>query len=233
MRTRPTERPVLQGEIVGRRGWRLDLDDLEGMRTWPSMPVLRSSWAPRAWFPGNNQAHCIRGDWGHPAPHVRCECGLYAVYRPDDVARFLGGLLILGQGIRGLITAWGDIEAHVEGFRAEHARVAALVDEPYLPPGVARAIATHYQVPLITEEQWRDDAFITEFGEILPWVVRPKVGERRGISNRRETGSRLMNVTALLGAVLLGVMNSWIPFMVACGVVLAMSCTYGWSWWDE
>lgn len=239
MRLRRQPRPVLQGEIVGRRGWKVDPEEGRG-EVWPSTPLLRSSWAPRAWFPGDNQAFCYPHS-RHAAPRVGCECGLHALYKPETVPTWLSGRLEMGLAIRGLVTAWGDIEAHVEGFRAEYARVAALVDEPKLLPGLARRIADHYKVPLISEEQWRDDGFITEFGEILPWEVRAKVGERRGtwrrpairVRSRRETAHRLLNSSVGLAAVLMIALHSIVPLLTVFALAFALSSTYAWSWWDQ
>jgi hypothetical protein len=74
----------------------------------------------------------------------------------------------------GIITAWGRIEAHATGLRAEHARVEALG----LPPGneparrrSAQAIAERLEVPVVPREELADAA--AAYGRPLPPSLLP------------------------------------------------------------
>lgn len=53
----------------------------------------------------------------HPAPKADCGCGLYAYHGPQALD---------GVAIFGAIAAWGRVEVHEVGFRAEKARIVAL-----------------------------------------------------------------------------------------------------------
>src|SRR5688500_14051031 len=64
----------------------------------------------------------------HAAPHPDCECGIYAYHRPGR-RNWFGEF----DWVEGVITAWGRIEAHADGLRAEHARIEALVRRIEIP----------------------------------------------------------------------------------------------------
>lgn len=135
--------PDLVQYVVGYRAWRL-VEDLATERD-----VLRSTGAGRTeWQPGVNVASCDGFDkaawgltmgqmarsmhlaFGHPlpeepdepehephfAPDPDCGCGLYALYAPD----------FDGYYVDGAVVAWGKIEVHRDGFRAEKAKIVAL-----------------------------------------------------------------------------------------------------------
>jgi hypothetical protein len=57
---------------------------------------------------------------GHPAPERDCKCGIYAWYEPDDTA-------MLSARVFGAIEATGLVLMCDRGFRAERARVTAVV----------------------------------------------------------------------------------------------------------
>jgi hypothetical protein len=72
------------------------------------------------------------------------------------------------------VTAWGRIEAHATGLRAEHARVEALG----LPPGneplrrrSVQLIAERLGVPLVPRDDLADAA--AQFGAPLPPSLLP------------------------------------------------------------
>ena len=75
-----------------------------------------------AWEPGANTAVCHAGR-RHTPPAADCMCGLYALASEYD-HRLHGR----DDQIVGAIAAWGDIELHRTGFRAEHAAVVALAE---------------------------------------------------------------------------------------------------------
>src|SRR4051794_33144587 len=57
----------------------------------------------------------------HASPDPRCQCGIYGYFEPGPRSWY-------GEAYwcEGVVTAWGRIEIHRDGFRAEHARVEAL-----------------------------------------------------------------------------------------------------------
>jgi len=106
--------PDLAQALAGYRGWRLG-DDY----------VLRGHTLPEPWEPGVNEATCRYHRFGggrqrrHRAPHPDCMCGLYALCDRSDGR-------LLGTDAIGSIAAWGDVQVHRTGFRAQFACVTAL-----------------------------------------------------------------------------------------------------------
>lgn len=95
--------------VVGFRAWHVDEEGRLG------------AWSFRHhWRPGVNDAVCLR-DPRHAAPVGSCMCGLYGLTDPSDRR-----LNFLGDQVVGAIAAWGDMEVHRTGFRAQHARIVAL-----------------------------------------------------------------------------------------------------------
>lgn len=70
----------------------------------------------------------------HDAPHKGCGCGLYAYHEPKEPrsrrasSTWFGGFGSEGDitVVTGAIAAWGKVEVHRTGFRAEKATVVAL-----------------------------------------------------------------------------------------------------------
>lgn len=62
----------------------------------------------------------------HPAPDKNCGCGLYAYHKPAHLFAAVGLFGPRPSRIKGAIAAWGRMEIHPTGFRAEKARVVAL-----------------------------------------------------------------------------------------------------------
>lgn len=62
----------------------------------------------------------------HDAPAKDCGCGLYAYHDPKMVAGTGSA-----ESIWGAVAAWGRLEVHREGLRAERARVVALALDDY------------------------------------------------------------------------------------------------------
>jgi len=102
--------PDLCEPVVGYRAWHLADDGV--LRPW--------SFPEHPWEPGVTTASCARVP-GHPAPVTSCSCGLYALSDPSDRR-----LNFSGDQAIGAIAAWGDLEVHRTGFRAQHACVVAL-----------------------------------------------------------------------------------------------------------
>jgi glycine cleavage system H lipoate-binding protein len=147
--------------VVGYRAWHVEEDGL--LRPWTFMAL--------PWQPGANRAVCAR-DVRHCPPVADCMCGLYALTDPADRR-----LDFRADQAVGAIAAWGDLEVHRSGFRAEHACVTALA----LPDragfeqreALARA-AERYGVPLVAADRLSDEAL--RHGAPLPedlWAPSP------------------------------------------------------------
>lgn len=102
--------PDLFEPLLGYRYWRVGADG-----------TLRCLISNDRWDPGPNQAHCWRK--GHDAPGRMCTCGFNALHDVPEMRRSEHRNTVLGA-----IAAWGDIQVHRLGFRAEFASVVALAD---------------------------------------------------------------------------------------------------------
>jgi glycine cleavage system H protein len=96
--------------VVGYRAWHVGDDGLLRPWTFTALP----------WAPGINRAVCAR-DARHVPPVADCMCGLYAL---SDVAD--RRLDFRADQAVGAVAAWGDLEVHRTGFRAEQACIVAL-----------------------------------------------------------------------------------------------------------
>jgi len=136
--------PDLILPVVGFRAWRLGANR------------LLSPYIPCRWEGRTMHAECydanrtlLRGqgwlDAPHASPDPHCQCGIYAYHRPGLRAYY--GEFAWAEGI---IAAWGRVEVHADGFRAEHARVEALAppERGYGAGAVAEA-AQALGVPLL------------------------------------------------------------------------------------
>lgn len=216
-------RPHLDGEIVGRRAWKVGF-------LAPSPPphnrrALVSLVQSTQWQPEVNTAECLRDSY-HDAPAHGCSCGLYAYYDFADTAdlrRCVPGT------IQGVVTAWGDVELHPDGFRAQYAKVAALVMDAENHDAWDE-LARRYGVPLITPAQFASDSFIGEFGEIVPRDLRPSPRQR----SRRDLGASAVAQLVVLGAGLSVLLRSVVPILAGVWVIVGMTVSVmRWPhWWD-
>ena len=121
---KPGEAPVVPGRLYGLREWTVR----GGTR-------LGSLAQDGSWAKGSKptKASCAAGR-GHRAPAANCGCGLYALHptvaqcqssfsKAQRAAR-AGGT---SADVFGLVAAWGEVELHESGFRAEYARPHALL----------------------------------------------------------------------------------------------------------
>jgi glycine cleavage system H lipoate-binding protein len=158
--------------VVGYRAWHVEEDGL--LRPWTFMAL--------PWQPGANRAVCAR-DVRHSPPVADCMCGLYALTDPSDRR-----LDFQADQAVGAVAAWGDLEVHRSGFRAEHACVTALA----LPDragfeqreALARA-AERYGVPLVAADRLSNEAL--RHGAPLPddlWAPSPSWPPPRRAADR-------------------------------------------------
>jgi hypothetical protein len=121
-------RPLVAGSLRGYRTWRLQrrgssargdslpLTSVTRRVVWG--PSLTASCTPEAMaHPGQGPAILI-GD--HAAPAAGCRCGIYGWYDPNDTG-------MLRAGVFGVVEASGLVVMGERGFRAERARIVAVV----------------------------------------------------------------------------------------------------------
>jgi hypothetical protein len=159
--------PDLTAPVVGFRAWRI----ANGRLVSPYVPCRWEGRVMRAECYDANRG-LVRGDgWldrPHESPHPDCRCGIYAYHTPGPRTYF-GESWWCG----GLVTAWGHLEVHADGFRAQFARVEALSEpesaEPRLRAAVA-AIAERLGVPVVDEADLPELA--DALGGTLPAALR-------------------------------------------------------------
>jgi hypothetical protein len=108
-------------------------------------------------------------DGPHRSPHEDCQCGIYAYHTPGPRSWF-------GEAYwcEGIVSAWGRLVVHADGFRAEHARVEALaVPEGQEPAGAAQLqrAAAALEVPVVVYDELEDLA--ASLGGGVPAALRP------------------------------------------------------------
>lgn len=119
---------LIAGSIVGIREWRTD----SLLRTLFS-GATRAHWNAEG---APTRAVCPREDCGrHRPPGRDCTCGLYAWHPrtlPRAMARRISSLST--RKVVGVIEAWGQIELHPFGFRAQFARPVAFINQDWPDP---------------------------------------------------------------------------------------------------
>lgn len=117
--------PVVPGRIHGLRQWALDN---------AKPPHLRAMVHDQPWPQGGAPfaARCV--SHSHAAPGAHCSCGIYAWHPRPDNAEYAFPSRDWRGSVTGIIEAWGEVEVHHDGFRAQFARPRWLV----LPAGADR-----------------------------------------------------------------------------------------------
>ncbi len=161
--------PDLAAAVVAFRSWRLAGERLMS-------PFIPCRWQHRvmhaACFDANRRL--TRGvgwlDGPHESPHEACQCGIYAYHTPGPRSWF-------GEAYwcEGVVSAWGRLVVHNDGFRAEHARVEALA----VPPGLRAFGARHVDraagalsVPVVPHDELED--FAAGLGGGVPPSLLPQ-----------------------------------------------------------
>jgi hypothetical protein len=179
------EPPLFAGTILGLRAWTLETEVRSGE------PRLAATFAEAVWEPAGawTEARCRVPDshWPgrHRAPEPTCMCGLYAFHAREFAAQSLyeehvrpgtGLMRIEGDGppegsVAGVIEAQGRIEVHESGFRAERARVKALVagiDWPPVALAQIESVAAIYRVQVLQVGSAADVLdYCSEAGQVL------------------------------------------------------------------
>lgn len=158
-----SDTPTVDIEVIGFRQWVVS-DDLE----------LASVHKSGAWVPGWNVAVCHRRavpDHECPGRHDQCQCGLYALHRPNAF-----WYRSRRDVISGVVAARGRIEVHASGFRAQEARVVALsAGATKRDAAIARAVASEYAVPTVPADMLEEVS--SEYGQRVPQSLLPRPEE--------------------------------------------------------
>jgi hypothetical protein len=134
-----TEVPLVAGPIYGLRSWRVAgprgserlVAPHRGTR-WPTGGELLA-------------AECPAG-LGHIPPEPGCGCGVHAWHPSLGTARRACGYR---REVPGILEAWGAVELHADGFRAERGRPHALVLLPRGNAALLARLATTYNAQLL------------------------------------------------------------------------------------
>jgi hypothetical protein len=122
-------RPLVPGSLRGYRTWRPA--GRRGRVPAGMLPLTSVARRHVVWSP-TLSARCVPRDAGysspgsstlradHPAPRAGCNCGIYGWYAPEDT-------VMVDAGVFGAIQASGLTLMGELGFRAERARIAAVV----------------------------------------------------------------------------------------------------------
>ena len=175
-----SDAPDLIAPIIGYRQWRVT-------RNAAGEPELSSGGiGDAAWTPSTNRAECKLtqlaaagtyspsqtvaegGERPHEAPGADCSCGMYGTHaldEPEDSTLPTGA-----------IVAWGRIEVHRSGLRAEYARVAVLGMPKVVRSDAQRelveAAAARYGVPCVPGDRVEEAA--RELGSPVPASLLPE-----------------------------------------------------------
>jgi len=119
----------------------------------------------------------LQGIEEHDAPHVRCGCGIHALY---DVGSVSDATVPWeeGEAVFGLVTGWGEVIPHPDGFRCSHARIHALAGAST----EARAAALNCEVPLVGRRSELVD-LAPRFGRPMPTHLVPEEASVRRIEH--------------------------------------------------
>jgi hypothetical protein len=94
------------------------------------------------------QATCAKAGNGHQVPARNCTCGIYATTSLDIIDRYLTA----DAPVLGVVELGGTVIPATQGYRASHARVAAimLIDQILtLRPATLRALSAAHRVPAL------------------------------------------------------------------------------------
>src|SRR3954468_2658326 len=156
--------PDLIAPVIAFRSWRLAGAQLVS-------PFIPCRWEGRVMHATCYDANrtLTRGvgwlDAPHASPDPECQCGIYAYHTPGPRSWF-------GEAYwcEGVVSAWGRIVVHGDGFRAEHARVEALsVPEGFRGDQVVAAADT-LGVPVVDDLLGHAAAL----GDGVPDALRPR-----------------------------------------------------------
>ena len=242
--------PLLAGAIHGVRTWRVEWSDGDARL---GAPVYGGEWARGR----PTRASCEAAGRAHPgrrAPARSCSCGLYALHPRDEAIADLEQRRSYDDEpfgtVAGIVEAWGRVEVHEDGFRAEYARPKALAaigtapgsDEELL---IERLAERHGAAVLRLRGMGELIAYCREHGlgldegvvrSLLPApepprpehpVPRPALARAGARSLAVRLGERAVEIALMLVGGLL--MLAWYGAWAAIAVVFVIGLVEGWG----
>ena len=171
----PLQPTRVDGFVVGLRAWRLQGYRLASAGVYDGAfwnigdTTARCLWE----YFGANWAHPTDAPPGHTSPHPLCACGLYA-YHPDIPIEWRAGART--WAVFGLVQAWGQLEVHEIGFRAQYARPVLLaVERESMPADAVRhveLVAAEFELDVVALDEL--PAHAVRFGRVVPRELRPR-----------------------------------------------------------
>jgi hypothetical protein len=136
---------LIPGEVHGLRAWTVDGP--------PGEEALRAPHRGTTWPASGALTAACGVTPEHAAPAPGCNCGLHAWHpRPGTARRLLGS-----RGtVPGVMVAWGTIEVHEDGLRAQHARPHTFFAAPRANRALLDRLAARYGVPVVTVDGAHD-----------------------------------------------------------------------------
>ena len=154
------ETPLIAGRIHGIRVWAIE--SRGGSASLHGVTARR-------WVPGGRPtvASCSYGNTGsghrgHRAPDPDCGCGLYAVHphAARTALSYLGGVSGQPAAVAGIVEAWGRVEVHEAGFRAQYARPTVIAVAGVRPDSdtgqILARVARRYHAELVAVDDPHD-----------------------------------------------------------------------------
>lgn len=168
-----SEAPDLTVKVLGYREWLIADGELLAL------------YNENSWGCGPNLARCDSG--AHPAPQKHCGCGLYGLH--DVPEGWDGWGPYPHTQVVGAILAWGRIEVHPTGFRAEWAEPLALGVGSGFPKARTRRVervAEDYGIAAVPVEKLTE--FALQHGQPVPESLRPEEALKPSPSPRAAKG---------------------------------------------
>lgn len=143
-----------------------------GFRAWHATSrgelVPWSASAAGAWVKGINEARCLHDPRGrdHVPPGRSCSCGIYALTDWRDPRLYPNDQAV------GAVAAWGQVEVHKTGFRAQFACVLALGladGAPSVHRKMVQAAAEQYGVQVVPLADLAE--FASAYAQPLEWTA--------------------------------------------------------------
>lgn len=154
---------IVPRPIVGFRSWSASLDGDLYPILGPGAPGPDNP--PPSYLAWNVEPAWSACPHGHDQPAENCVCGLWANARikPDH-----------GGFVCGAIVGWGRVILHEDGFRAQYARLLALLDDDDYPDGFDQAghrrefinaVAERRRLPVLSADELA--TYAAWFGDLL------------------------------------------------------------------
>jgi hypothetical protein len=196
---------LVAGAIHGLRAWRVEG---ERVSAWMQGPEWETGGRP-------TRARCLNGG-GHAPPGAVCGCGLHGFHPWSPLARRAFAGAAGGAHIAGIVEAWGAIEIHADGFRAELARPLAFFLSGQADPDQrarVHALAAAHRARVVVLDQ------SCELKEVCAALAPAALDEAfvRGLVSESEETQPPAGAGERLGAA-----ADWLGFASGMAVVLAV-----------